>query len=116
VTWGVILGLVVGKTIGISGATLLAVRLKVGRLPQDVTTRHVIGAGALGGIGFTVSLFVTELAYGDAAFADQARLGVIVGSITAALVGSAICLSDRRATRTSPTAHHDSSVTRALTR
>jgi Na+:H+ antiporter, NhaA family len=108
VTWGVILGLVVGKTIGISGATLLAVRLRIGRLPQDVTTRNVIGAGALGGIGFTVSLFVTELAYGDAAFADQARLGVIVGSITAALVGSAICLSDRRVTRTSPTAQQGS--------
>ncbi|HEX6656537.1 MAG TPA: Na+/H+ antiporter NhaA, partial [Ilumatobacter sp.] len=93
VTWGVMLGLVVGKTIGVSGATLLAVRLKVGRLPQDVATRDVIGAGALAGIGFTVSLFVTELAYGDAALADQARLGVIVGSITAALIGTAICLS-----------------------
>ena len=96
VTWGVILGLVVGKTIGISGATLLAVRLRIGRLPSGVTTRNVIGAGALGGIGFTVSLFVTELAFGDAAFGDQARLGVIVGSISAALIGTAICLSDRR--------------------
>jgi Na+:H+ antiporter, NhaA family len=96
VTWGVILGLVVGKTIGISGATLLAVRLKIGRLPGDVTTRNVIGAGALGGIGFTVSLFVTELAFGDAQFADQARLGVIVGSVTAAFIGSLICLTDRR--------------------
>ena len=102
VTWGVMLGLVVGKTIGISGATLLAVRLKVGRLPHDVSTRLVIGAGALGGIGFTVSLFVTELAYGDAAFGDEARLGVIVGSTTAALIGSVICLSDRRMRRSSP--------------
>jgi Na+/H+ antiporter NhaA len=70
----------------------------------------------LGGIGFTVSLFVTELAYGDARYADQARLGVLVGSITAALIGTAICLSDRRVTRTSPTAHQDSRVTSALTR
>ena len=116
VTWGVILGLVVGKTIGITGATLLAVRLKVGRLPPDVTTRHVIGAGALGGIGFTVSLFVTELAYGDAHYADQARLGVLVGSVTAGLIGSAICLSDRRLTRTSPASHNDSRQTGALIR
>jgi NhaA family Na+:H+ antiporter len=95
VTWGVILGLVVGKTIGIAGATLLAVSLKVGRLPPDVTTRYVIGAGALGGIGFTVSLFVTELAFGDSVHGTDARLGVLVGSISAAIVGSAICLPGR---------------------
>ena len=92
VTWGVILGLVVGKTIGISAATLLAVRLRVGRLPAGVTTRYVIGAGTLGGIGFTVSLFVTELAFGDAAVGSDARLGVVVASLCAAAIGSAICI------------------------
>ena len=81
VTWGVILGLVVGKTIGITGATLLAVALKVGRLPAGVTTRYVIGAGALGGIGFTVSLFVTDLAFGDSPHGTDARLGVLVGVV-----------------------------------
>jgi NhaA family Na+:H+ antiporter len=112
VTWGVMLGLVVGKTIGISGATLLAVRLKVGRLPAGVTNRNVIGAGALGGIGFTVSLFVTELAYGDAAFGNDARLGVIVGSSTAALIGCAIFLSDRRSRRSSPAVGEARSIPR----
>jgi NhaA family Na+:H+ antiporter len=92
VTWGVILGLVVGKTIGISAATLLAVKLKVGRLPAGVTTRYVIGAGALGGIGFTVSLFVTELAFGDAEVGSDARLGVVVASLLAAAIGTAICI------------------------
>ena len=92
VTWGVILGLVVGKTIGISTATLLAVKLKVGRLPAGVTTRYVIGASALGGIGFTVSLFVTELAFGDADVGSDARLGVVVASLAAAAIGSAICI------------------------
>jgi NhaA family Na+:H+ antiporter len=95
VTWGVVLGLVVGKTIGIAGATLLAVALRIGRLPPGVTTRYVIGAGALGGIGFTVSLFVTELAFGESVHGTDARLGVLVGSITAAVVGTAICLPGR---------------------
>ena len=90
VTWGVILGLVVGKTIGISSFTLLAVATKIGRLPKGVTPRYVIGAGALGGIGFTVSLFVTELAFGESILAEDARLGVVVASVIAALLGSAI--------------------------
>jgi NhaA family Na+:H+ antiporter len=92
VTWGVILGLVVGKTIGISGATLLAVAFKVGRLPPGVTVRYVIGAGALGGVGFTVSLFVTELAFGEELAGTDARLGVLMGSLAAALIGSAILI------------------------
>lgn len=90
VTWGVILGLVVGKTIGISSFTLLAVATKIGRLPRGVTPRYVIGAGALGGIGFTVSLFVTELAFGESILAEDARLGVVIASLIAALLGSAI--------------------------
>jgi NhaA family Na+:H+ antiporter len=92
VTWGVMLGLIVGKTIGISGATLLAVALKVGRLPAGVTVRYVIGAGALGGVGFTVSLFVTELAFGEEVAGTDARLGVLIGSMAAALIGSAILI------------------------
>jgi NhaA family Na+:H+ antiporter len=95
VTWGVILGLVVGKTVGIAAATLLAVALHVGRLPTGVTPRYVIGAGALGGIGFTVSLFVTELAFGDTPHGTDARLGVLVGSLAAAIIGSVICLPGR---------------------
>ncbi len=90
VTWGVLLGLVVGKTIGISGATLAAVGFKIGRLPDGVSTRYVIGAGALGGIGFTVSLFVTELAFGEEVVGTDARLGVLAGSLLAAIVGSLI--------------------------
>jgi NhaA family Na+:H+ antiporter len=95
VTWGVILGLVVGKTVGIAGATLLAVKLRIGRLPAGVTTRYVIGAGALGGIGFTVSLFVTELAFGEAPAGRDARLGVLVASLAAAVIGTAITVPGR---------------------
>ena len=95
VTWGVILGLVVGKTIGISGATLAAVALRIGRLPEGVTTRYVIGAGALGGIGFTVSLFVTELAFGHETVGTDARLGVLIGSLVAGVIGSLILAPGR---------------------
>jgi NhaA family Na+:H+ antiporter len=102
VTWGVILGLAIGKTVGITGATLLAVALKIGRLPANVTTRYVIGAGALGGIGFTVSLFVTDLAFGESPHGTDARLGVLVGSLVAALIGSAICLPGRVVPDTGP--------------
>lgn len=95
VTWGVILGLVVGKTIGITGATMLAVALRIGRLPEGVTVRYVVGAGALGGIGFTVSLFVTELAFGDELVGTDARLGVLVGSLIAAIIGTLIMVPGR---------------------
>jgi NhaA family Na+:H+ antiporter len=95
ITWGVILGLVVGKTVGIAGATLLAVKLRIGRLPAGVTTRYVIGAGALGGIGFTVSLFVTELAFGEDAAGRDARLGVLIASLAAAIIGTAITVPGR---------------------
>lgn len=96
VTWGVILGLVLGKTIGITCATLLAVALKIGRLPANVTKRYVLGAGALGGIGFTVSLFVTDLSFGsNQNAANDARLGVVLGSLLAALIGAAIVIPGR---------------------
>ena len=81
VTWGVMLGLVVGKTVGITGGDA-ARRGAQGRhaCPVGVTPRYVIGAGALGGIGFTVSLFVTELAFGEEVVGTDARLGVLIAS------------------------------------
>jgi Na+/H+ antiporter NhaA len=90
VIWGVILGLVIGKAVGISTFTLTAVALRIGKLPAGVTTRYVIGAAALGGIGFTVSLFVTELAFGENELGTDARLGVLIASLAAALIGTAI--------------------------
>ncbi len=95
VTWGVILGLVVGKAIGITTFTLGAVALKVGTLPAGVTPRYVMGAGALGGIGFTVSLFVTELAFGEEVVGTDARLGVLIASLLAAAIGTAVLIPGR---------------------
>lgn len=90
VTLGVIAGLVLGKAIGITAATLTAVRLRVGPLPTGVGRGHVGGAATLAGIGFTVSLFVADLAFEDQVLRDQAKIGVLVASVIAAVVGLAI--------------------------
>ena len=98
-TWAVIAGLVVGKLAGISGAALVAARTGLGRFPEGVGRGDVVGAGALGGIGFTVSLFITGLAFESAALQAEAKMGILAGSLVAALLGAAI-LSRRSRKRT----------------
>lgn len=88
--------MLVGKTIGIGGAALLAQRLGIGLLPGGVQTRHVWGLAALGGVGFTVSLFVADLAYDAASLTDQAKVGIFAGALISAVVGSGVLLSGRR--------------------
>ncbi len=105
VTWGVILGLVVGKTVGVTAFTMAAVALKIGSLPRGVTPRYVMGAGALAGIGFTVSLFVTELAFGEEVVGTDARLGVLIASLAAALIGTVIMIPGEIAADVSMDAH-----------
>jgi NhaA family Na+:H+ antiporter len=95
VTLGVVVGLVLGKLVGVAGAIALAVRLGIGRLPDDVTSRHILGMAGIAGIGFTVSIFVAGLAFDDPTLADEATIGVLVASILAAAVGSAILLPER---------------------
>ena len=87
VTVGVALGLLVGKTIGVSGFTLLATRLGLSSLPTGVTRLHVVGVSIVAGIGFTVALFVTALAFEGSAAGDEAKIGVLVASLVAAVVG-----------------------------
>lgn len=87
---GVALGLVVGKMVGVAGAAWLAVRLRAATLPPDVGWRGILGVGALAGIGFTVSLFVTGLAFDDPDLEQAAKLAVLVSSVVASLLGSAI--------------------------
>jgi NhaA family Na+:H+ antiporter len=94
-TWAVAIGLVVGKLLGISGATLLALRLRVGVLPEGMRRADLPGVAALGGIGFTVSLFVAELAYDDPALTATAKVGIFAGSIAAGLLGTALLLARR---------------------
>jgi NhaA family Na+:H+ antiporter len=87
---GVAVGLVIGKLAGITTFSWLAVRVGLGRLPSGTGWQHVVGLAALAGIGFTVSLFVTGLAYSDADMQSDAKLGVLVASIVAAAVGAAV--------------------------
>jgi Na+:H+ antiporter, NhaA family len=86
----VAVGLVVGKFVGIVGATLGALRLGLGALPSGVDRRGLVGAAALGGIGFTVSLFITPLAYDDPLLVGAAKLGILGGSLVSAAIGIAI--------------------------
>lgn len=104
VTWGVVAGLVIGKTAGIFGAAMLAVKLGIAHLPEGVTPRYLLGASSLGGIGFTVSLFVAQLAFDDSLLGRDARLGVVVASVIAAAMGAAILIPG---TPPSAVAHDD---------
>ena len=90
VATGIVGGLVVGKIIGISGATWLAVRLNLGRLPEGVHWRHVVGASTVAGIGFTVSIFISALAFDDKDLVAEAKMGVFLASLVAGLAGAAV--------------------------
>jgi NhaA family Na+:H+ antiporter len=87
---GIVLGLVVGKTVGITAGSWAAVRLGVGRLPEGVSWLQLVPVAALAGIGFTVSLFITGLAFDDPALRETATLAVLVASALAALLGAAL--------------------------
>lgn len=86
-TWGVVVGLVVGKTLGIGLTSAVAVRLGAGRLPAGVRTGHVFGGAALSGIGFTVSLLVAGLAFEDEQLREQATVGVLLAAVVATVLG-----------------------------
>lgn len=91
VTLGVVLGLVVGKTIGVLGSTVAMTRLTRARLDPSLRARHVLGVALLAGIGFTVSLLVAELAFGAESGAhDHATIGVLAGSTISTLLAAAV--------------------------
>jgi len=86
VAGGVALGLVVGKPLGVALATALVLRLGLGELPAGLTRRHVVLAGIVAGVGFTMALFVAELAFANGALLDAAKLGVLVASAAAGVL------------------------------
>jgi len=90
ITLGVILGLVLGKPIGVTLASWLAVRWGIASLPEGVSWRHLHGASWLAGIGFTMSLFMTGLAFTDETQLAAAKVGILIASIFAGLAGSVI--------------------------
>jgi NhaA family Na+:H+ antiporter len=94
---GVTLGLVVGKTLGITAFSWVAVKSGLAKLPTNTTWRHLTGVAAIAGIGFTVALFITALAFADPILADDAKVGIFAGSILSALIGVAILVTGKPA-------------------
>jgi NhaA family Na+:H+ antiporter len=92
VAWAIALGLVVGKLLGIAGAIQVGLRLGWGALPAGVRPAQVWGAAAVCGIGFTVSLFITELAYSDAQMVGLAKVGIFAGSLASGIIGAMLLL------------------------
>ncbi len=86
-SWGVIAGLCIGKPLGIFAACYLTVQLKWGTLPANTSWRHIIGAGILAGIGFTMSIFIATLAFEDAATIDVAKISALAGSFLSIILG-----------------------------
>lgn len=89
VTLGVLFGLVFGKFIGISLFSWVGVRLGICRLPAGVAWRHLLGAAWLGGIGFTMSLFISQLSFNQPALIEEAKLGILLASAISAVIGLA---------------------------
>jgi NhaA family Na+:H+ antiporter len=98
--WGVALGLIFGKVLGIGTGVMVARKLRLGKLPQGVMTGHVWGVAALGGIGFTVSLFIAELSFEAEQLLEYAKMGIFTGSIVSAIVGVLILLRVTRSRQT----------------
>ncbi|HEU5436484.1 MAG TPA: Na+/H+ antiporter NhaA, partial [Telluria sp.] len=87
---GILLGLVIGKPVGILLATSIAVAIGICRLPLDLAWRHILGAGLLGGIGFTMSIFIANLAYpGQPAIITSSKMAILLASLVAGLAGFA---------------------------
>ncbi len=87
VALGIVLGLVGGKQLGVTLFAWLAVKSGVAELPQGIGWRHVYGAGWLAGIGFTMSLFITDLAFSEDSLVEAAKLGILCASLIAGAVG-----------------------------
>ncbi len=83
----IVLCLVVGNSIGIPLVVFAAQRLRLVSLPPDLTSRHIIGVAFLAGIGFTMAIFIANLAYTNPALVDSAKIGILIGSVISAIIG-----------------------------
>src|SRR5690606_21479028 len=96
VALGVALGLLIGKTVGITLFTWLCVKLKIAPFPKGMNLKNLLGLGLLGAIGFTMSLFVTQLAFSHEEYKVQAKIGIFVASIIGGISGYLILKSQSK--------------------
>lgn len=97
VSLGIVLALVLGKPVGITLCSLAAVRTGIATLPRGVRWAQILGAGMIAGIGFTVSIFISELAFTDQALVDEAKIGILAASAFAGTAGYVTLLVASRA-------------------
>ncbi|MDO7742736.1 MAG: Na+/H+ antiporter NhaA, partial [Pedobacter sp.] len=90
VSIGVTAGLVIGKFAGILLFTWLLVKTGLGKLPDQAKWQHIIGVALLAGIGFTMSLFISGLAFRNQIFVDQAKYGILLASIVSGILGTVV--------------------------
>lgn len=103
---GIYFGLLFGKPIGISLFSWLAVRLRIAHLPADVSWPQLYAVSWLGGIGFTISIFIANLAFGESSYYSVARVGILMASGTSAIVGSILLSYTTHKKSVVPTAPH----------
>jgi NhaA family Na+:H+ antiporter len=99
ISLGVICGLVFGKPIGIVLFSWLATQSRVAGMLGDVSWRQIVGVGMLGGIGFTMSLFVANLAFGDTPVLELAKVGILAASLVSGIAGAIVLLKRTKASR-----------------
>lgn len=87
VSTGIVAGLLFGKPLGIVAFSLLTVKLKLGSLPLAMKWEHIVGIGLLGGVGFTISIFMSVLAFQDQVLVDQSKLSVMIASFMSGAFG-----------------------------
>ena len=90
---GVFFGLLVGKPLGIFLASWIAVRSRLAVMPDEATWRMLLAVACLGGIGFTMSLFVDSLAFGTSDLIDRGKIAILMGSVAAAVLGSVLIVA-----------------------
>lgn len=88
ITQGVLFGLIAGKCLGITGFSWIALKMGIGKLPRGIRLSHIVGAGLLAGIGFTMSIFIAELSFpGHEDLLNVAKTGIILSSIISGILG-----------------------------